>query len=268
MTSAAAELEVPEIPPDKAPAMLALPPPMTETEVRQWAFAKRVCETADVGEAYRDVFQPGEAMQPWFHQRGAAMLKHEDVRKIIAHIAGPALVELGVDKTHVIRRLLETIDSDITDYIGADGLLMNGDDMRDLPHAKRRLVKKLKERYSPLTGELVSREIELEPKHPAMQLLAGIQQWIKPGGDTIVNNETIVTFMTVANRQAQVRAKELRDKASTSNSSTQITRPAIEGTVIKREVAPVPNELKKPVDKMAAFRDKPLDEKSGIVENE
>ncbi len=205
--------------------LICLEPPRTQSQMRSWAFAKRVCETVDVARAYRDVYDPGEEIEHKHYIAGAKLLKDPKVAEIIQAISRPALVELGVDKAHALKRLLETIDGDLTDYARTDGSFMTLDEIRQLPIEKRRLVKKYKETYTE-TGGLKSREIELEPKHPALALLAQIQQWVKPGNTTIITNETIVTYIGVAQRRAQLAADAARKAAEESKSAKHLARAA------------------------------------------
>jgi len=206
-------------------ALLALPPPCTQTELRHRHFAKRLCETVSVAEAYRDVFDPGEDITPYHHISGSRLMKDEAVLTIVKEVSLPALVEMGVERNHALRRLLETIDSDITDYASIDGKIMSLAEMRNLPFEKRRLVKKIKERFDPETGELVNREIELEGKEGALRLLAQIKQWVQPGATVNVKNENIVNYITVANKVAEGRVKLAREAAAKSKSAEQLSRP-------------------------------------------
>jgi hypothetical protein len=75
------------------------------------------------------------------------------VQTAVGELLKPAMTAMGLDKTFVLRRLIETIDSDVTDYVkvvptstartNAD--LMSPREMREaLPLSKRRLIKKFK----------------------------------------------------------------------------------------------------------------------------
>lgn len=217
-------------------ALLALPAPCTQTELRNRHFAKRLCETVSVAEAYRDVFDPGESITPYHQIAGARLMKDETVLTIVKEVSLPALVEMGVERNHALKRLLETIDSDITDYASIDGKIMSLAEMRSLPFEKRRLVKKIKERFDPETGGLVNREIELEGKEGALRLLAQVQQWVQPGATVNVKNENIVNYITVANKVAEGRVKLAREEAAKSKSADQLTRPmTVEAKLIETD---------------------------------
>lgn len=224
---------------ETTPALPELPAPLTQRQLQHWAFAKRLCETANVAEAYRDVFDPGEDLTPYSHTAGARLLKDPEVGQIVKSIAAPALVELGVSRNHALRRLLETIDSDITDYFTLDtkdddgkvirGRVMTPSEMRQLPFEKRRLIKKFTERE--YADGSIKREFELESKGDALKLLAQIEQWVQPGNTTIINNETIVTFINAARQKHQERSKAALEAAATSKTIAQLARP--EGVVIE-----------------------------------
>lgn len=218
-----------------APPSLGLAAPRTQTQLRTWAFAKRICETVNVAEAYRDTFDPGEQISPRHHAAGAAMLKKEEVGLIVKAIAAPALVELGVDRNHAIKRLLEAADGDVTDYYDGDTMMSPSQMRAQLTPEKRRLIKKIKERILP-TGE-IQREIEMEGKHEALRLLAQIQQWVQPGSTTIVNNETIVTYLNIATKSAAELQKKARETAANSNSANQLAISASAQVVSTQVVA-------------------------------
>lgn len=209
--------------------VLNLPAPTTQTTLRRWAFAKRLCETCNVATAYRDVFDPLEGEPTHDHYtRGNALLKDKDVAQIVRTIATPALVTLGVDKSFVLKRLIENIDVDVTDYIdNATGSFMNLDAMKEkLPLEKRRLVRKVIERFDK-DGNLTKRELELHDPHKAMELLARIQQWVQPGALNVnITNETIVGFIQIAREEAEKKKATLIEASKDSAAAGQLSRAA------------------------------------------
>lgn len=203
----------------------ALPAPTTQTQVQHWAFAKRLCETVSVAEAYRDVYDPGEDVTQSHYLAGGRLLKDPQIGEIVRVIALPALVEIGVDKSHALTRLLQTIDADPTDYVGADGAYLAPADLRKLPLEKRRLIRRMHVGRSK-DGAIFTTDIELEPKHPALQLLAQIQQWVKPGTTTVINNETIVNHIAIASKAAERLVENQRKAAIECKSAQQMRRAA------------------------------------------
>jgi len=185
--------------PQAASRSMDLPAPRTQTEMRRWAFAKRLLEVVDVGAAYRDVFNPGNNVEPRHVVAGNKLLKEEDVGKIVAYLAEPALVAAGVEREFAIKRLVAMIDGDITDFADDEGSFMDLKAMKDLPPEKRRLVRKYGERFG-ATGSLTSRTLELEPRIPALELMARILKLVQPVGVT-VNNNTANVFSDMTKEQ-------------------------------------------------------------------
>ena len=222
-----AENEIPE-----------LEAPTTETQVREWAFAKRVLETVDVAVAYRDVYDPGSPIEPRHHAAGANRLTKPEVGKLIQRLAAPALVAAGVERAFALRRLLQTIDGDLTDYVDDTveldkegkplpkrGSFMTLAQIKErLPPEKRRLIRKYRETLK--DGEVVKREIELEPKSQALELLARIQQMVQPTSLTMMNTETIINVITVAQSKGVKRAEALRGTLAASKTAGGMQRSA------------------------------------------
>lgn len=219
---------------------LQLEDPTTQTQLREWAFAKTVLETVDVGVAYRDVYDPGAELKAYHHARGANMLTKPEVGKLIQRLAPPALIAAGVERAFALRRLIQTIEADLTDFVDmspvldADGKdtgkvrggFMTLDDIRKtLPPEKRRLIRKFRESFDK-EGNLVKREIELEPKHQALELLARIQQLVQPTTLTLMKSETIINVITAAQSKALKRADALRAELVSSKTAGQIQRSA------------------------------------------
>jgi len=178
---------------------LDLPEPRTQTELRRWAFAKRLLEVVDVGAAYRDVFNPGKDVEPRHAVAGNKLLKDEDVGKIVAHLAEPALVAAGVEREFALRRLVAIVDADLTDFADDSGSFMDLKAMKELPPEKRRLVRKYGERMGK-DGDVTSRTLELEPRMPALELMARILSLVQPAGVT-VNNNTANVFSDMTKEQ-------------------------------------------------------------------
>lgn len=214
-------------------AALDLSEPQTQDELRQWAFAKRVLEVVDVAAAYRDVFAPGQDVEAYHYAAGNRLLKKVEVGKLIKQLAPPALVAAGVDRDFALRRLIQTVDGDVTDYatveVDEEGNERSGfmslAQIKKLPLEKRRLIKRYVEVFDK-DGKVRRREIELEPKQPAIDLLARIQQWVQPNQLNVTNSETIINVITVAQKAAERRAAALRDAAGASRTAQQMTRSA------------------------------------------
>jgi hypothetical protein len=180
---------------------LDAPTPKTQTELRHWAFARQICETTDVAVAYRNTFRPGKDVNHNDYIAGTKLLG--DVAGIVRQIAEPALIELGVEKSLALRRLLETVESDITEFCKNDGSYLSMEEIKAMPHEKRRLIKKLETAERGKKGRVVT-NIVLESKEKALHLLGQIQGWIKPAGVTVNNNvQTVV---------AQLSREELDDE--------------------------------------------------------
>jgi hypothetical protein len=199
--------------------------------LRKWAFAKRLLEVVDVGAAYRDVFHPGKDVTPGYVIAGNNLLKDENVGKVVKHLAEPALLAAGVEREFAIKRLVETVDSDLTDFATEGGSFMDLAQMRELPANKRRLVKKYQERVGK-DGEITSRTIELEPKQPAMELLARILNLVQPASVTINNEQNLF----VGQSKDDLRAEIVRRMQNLAQQGT--LPPALEGVLAK--IAPDP----------------------------
>jgi hypothetical protein len=211
---------------EKEPVVLR--EPRTETELRGMTFAEQVLLTVEVGTAYRNVFDPGQDVTPYHRAAGSRLLKDEYVGVWIKELATHALEAAGVDRGHAIRRLIETIDSDITDYVdeGTDSF-MSLKEMRDkLPLEKRRLIRKYTERVNK-KGRVVARIIELEPKQPAIDLLSRIQRWVSPDQVNIVKGDMIVNVISAAQNTALKRVEALRPVIEGSKTVKQISRSAV-----------------------------------------
>lgn len=207
-------------------------PRLTQRRLRYMAFARKFCETMDTAQAYRDVFRPMTNPKDSDKIHGDKLLKIKFVQDRIGEIITPAVKALGVDQTFVIRRLLETIDGDITDYTkvvpGAAGDaadLMSLKEMREaLPLSKRRLVKKYKVIYDQF-GQVKSREIELEPKQPAMELLAKIRGWVSGDKTILINGEEMMRRIEQARAAAVDRSEAIRGEFKKTATYTQLQRP-------------------------------------------
>jgi hypothetical protein len=176
--------------------------PRTETELRGMTFAEQVLLTVEVGTAYRNVFAPGEDVSAAHRAAGARLMKDSYVGMWIGHLATHALAAAGVQREHAIRRLLETIEADLTDYVYTDGdkkgEFMDLATIREtLPLAKRRLIRKV----------TPSGDIELEPKQPALELLARIEQLVQPNQVNVQNN---IIAEVAGQSKDQLRAEILR----------------------------------------------------------
>jgi hypothetical protein len=240
-------------------ALPELEAPTTQTQLREWAFAKRVLETVDVGVAFRDVYDPGEAVEPRHHARGANLMTRPEVSKLIQRLAAPALIAAGVERAFALKRLIQTIDADLTDYVDDTieldeegkplpnrGSFMTLAQIKErLPPEKRRLIRKYRETLK--DGAVVKREIELEPKSQALELLARIQQLVQPNTQNVMNSETIINVITVAQNRAVKRADALRATLVDSKTVGQMQRSAKAQTLI--EHAPI----EKPVEPPTGF---------------
>jgi hypothetical protein len=210
----------------------ALTEPRTQTDLRKWAFAKRLLEVVDVGAAYRDVFHPGKDVTPGYVIAGNNLLKDENVGKVVKHLAEPALLAAGVEREFAIKRLVETVDSDLTDFADDAGSFLDLAAMKaNLPPEKRRLVKKYRETIGP-KGDVTSRTIELEPKQPAMELLARILNLVQPASVTINNEQNLF----VGQSKDDLRAEIVRRMQNLAQQGT--LPPALEGVLAK--IAPDP----------------------------
>lgn len=223
-------------------------PRLTQRRLRLMAFARKFCETMDSAQSYRDVYRPLTNPMPGDKLHGDKLLKIKFVQDRIGEIITPAVKALGIDQSFVIRRLLETIDGDITDYVkvvpGVDGRdqadLMSLQEMRDaLPLAKRRLVKKYKVIYDQF-GMVKSREIELEPKQPAMELLAKIRGWVNGDKTILINGEEMMRKIEEARAAAVDRAEAIRGEFRKSATFQQLQRPekVLQLTAPKDETPP------------------------------
>jgi hypothetical protein len=223
---------------------LDLAEPTTSSDLREWAYAKRLLEVVDVGEAYRDVFHPGKKVTPNYVYAGQRMLRQESVGKIIKYLAPPALMAAGVEREFALRRLIETIEADITDYADGAGSFMNLDQIRaKLPPEKRRLIRRYKEQFDK-EGNVTSRTIELEPKHQALELLARIQQLVQPNTLNVVNNETIVNVINVAQQNAAKRQREMLTVIDSSKTGAQLSRAT--GADLAVKALPPPEKSSEP----------------------
>jgi hypothetical protein len=230
-------------------ALPELEAPETQTQLREWAFAKVVLETVDVGVAYRDVYDPGEPVTAYHHARGANLLSRPEVGKLIQRLAPPALVAAGVERGFALRRLIQTIEADITDFVDEavklddegkeiepTGAFMSlAEIKKNLPPEKRRLIRKFRETYNAKTGVLVKREIELEPKSQALELLARIQQLVQPSNLNIMNSETIINVISVAHSKATKRADTIRATLEGSKTMGQMQRSSKAQALIEHE---------------------------------
>lgn len=210
-----------------------LAPRITQRRLRFIAFARIFAETMDPAQAYRDVYRPATNPKDGDKQLGDKLLKIKYVQERIGEFLKPALLALGVDQTFALRRLLETIDGDLTDYVKQVpsvnerdvASLMSLKEMRDaLPLSKRRLIKRYKETFDQY-GMLKSREIELESKQPALELLAKIKGWIGGGTELVVNGDTMMRMIDEARKLAVSRSEALRGEFTTSKTFQQLNRP-------------------------------------------
>lgn len=219
-------------------------PRITQRRLRMIAFARVFAETMDSGQAFRDVYRPAENPHPTDRQRGESMLRLPFVQKHVGEVLRPTLVALGVDQTFAIRRLIETIDGDLTDYMrqvpGTDTAdIMTLTEMREaLPLAKRRLVKKYKVTYDQYGG-IKSREIELEPKQGALELLAKIKGWIKADAHIHIDGDEMLRKIDEARHSAVGAAEVIRGEFTTSRTFAQLNRPT--GTAVKQLPPPDKN---------------------------
>ncbi len=189
--------------------------PQNQNEVRQVSFAQQVLTTVDVGLAYRNVFCPGVEVEARHRIAGNKLMQDPYVGAWIGHLAGHALAAAGVEREHAMRRLLEAIDSDLTDYVFTEGAnkgkFMDLATIREtLPHEKRRLIRKV----TPCGS------IELEPKQPAIELLARIAQLVQPNSVNVINNNIFpVTEITVTGvKPREVIEGQLVDERQTAPS--------------------------------------------------
>lgn len=212
---------------------LALIPPKDQTTLQRWAFARRLCEVMDVAEAYRDTYEPWEEILPKHYQAGNGLLKREDVQEIVRTLVQPVLVELGVDKQYVLKKLLTTLEGDLTEYativVDSEGKehsrFMSLHELQKLPPDKRKLIKKFEEKNTQFG---LQRKIELRDPEAAMLLLARIQNMISDSNTTtVINNETIVMHMTLAAKGVDKRRADMVEKAQASNTAKQMDRPAV-----------------------------------------
>lgn len=230
-------------------ALPELEAPTTQTQLRDWAFAKRVLETVDVGVAWRDVYDPGVELSARHHANGANALTRPEVGKLIQRLAPPALVAAGVERAFALRRLIQTIEADLTDYIDpqTESFMTLARMKEFLPPEKRRLVRKYRETLHPKTGAVIKREIELEPKSQALELLARVQQLVQPSSLNIMNSETIINVISVAHSKATKRADQIRATLADSKTAGQMQRSAKAQALIEHA----------PIVKPAPFLDPP-----------
>lgn len=240
------------------PKVVRLPTNITQRRLRLKAFARKFAETMDSAEAYREIYRPATNPQPGDKTKGDRLLKLPEVQKLVGELIQPALVAMNVDHAFALRRLIETIDSDITDYaemivpgVEAEELMRKNSgfmsllDMRELlPVEKRRLIKKYKVTYDQL-GMVKSREIELEPKQPALELLAKMRGWVQGDTNVVVDGDAMLALLEHARNSAITRTTEARASYMQSRTAGQINRPAnaqlntpIEGTLVPVEKKP------------------------------
>lgn len=209
-------------------------PRITQRKLRMLAFARMFVECMDSGRAFRDVYRPATRAEPKDKTRGDRLLKIPEVQKLIGEMLKPAMIAMNVDNAFALRRLLETIDSDLTDYVNElpdkdgniDPRLMSLTEMKEaLPLAKRRLVRKYKETFNEFGG-IKTREIELEPKQPAMELLAKMRGWVSDG-PTIIDGDAMIRLFEAARSAAQDRSADMRSSIANSRTAKQISRPAM-----------------------------------------
>jgi hypothetical protein len=198
------------------------------------AFARLFAETMDAGQSYRDIYRPAENPRPTDKQHGDKLLRTKFVQQAVGDLLKPALIALGVDKTFALRRLIETVDGDITDYVkvvpstnGQDNAdLMSPSEIREaLPLAKRRLIKKFKVSYDQYGG-IKSREIELEAKQPALELLAKMQGWIKTDAHIHIDGDEMMRKIDEARAAAPLQAEVIRGTFKDLKTFQQLQRPA------------------------------------------
>jgi hypothetical protein len=221
--------------PAQALEPVTLHEPRNQHELRQVDFVHHLLKTVEVARSYRDVFAPGTDVTSAHHVAGTRMMKDPYVGIWIKELAKHALEAAGVDRELAIRRLLQTIDSDITDFgrtvVGEDGVevddgFMSLKEMREkLPLEKRRLIRKYTERLN-AKGAVIMRQIELEPKHQALELLARIQNWVSPDQVNVVHGDMIVNVISRAQSAALRRVAALRPAIEGSATATQISRSA------------------------------------------
>lgn len=218
---------------DAAVNVVQIGPRITQRRLRMMAFARIFAETMDSGQAYRDVYRPATNPKDTDKLHGDKLLRTDFVQKHVGILLKPALVALGVDQAFALRRLIETIDGDITDYVkpvvGDDDVgttqLMTLEDIRDtLPLGKRRLIRKYEEKYDK-DGNLRSRGIELEPKQPALELLARIRGWIKSDTNLIVNGDLMLQMIDQARAAGIDKSAALRGEFVASKTYSQLSRP-------------------------------------------
>jgi hypothetical protein len=216
----------------KKPPVIRLAPVISQRRLRALAFARIFAENMDSGQAYREVYRPGENPLPTDKIKGDRLLHVPYVQEQVGDCLKPAMVALGVDQTFGLRRLIETIDSDITDYVrvtkpsGANDSaeLMTLAEMKEaLPLAKRRLIRKYKITYDQYGG-VKSREIELEPKQPAMELLAKIRGWVREGANVISADE-MMRMIEEARNQAIEASTAIRGEFKDTRTFAQLQRP-------------------------------------------
>jgi hypothetical protein len=219
--------------PEPASNVTTIMPRLTQRRLRMLAFARRFAETMDAGEAYRDIYRPAENPKPTDKHHGERMLRVPMVQQFVAELVKPALVTLGVDKMHAIRRLIETIDGDVTDYVkvvpSRDGRdqaeLMSAAEIREaLPLAKRRLIKKIKITHDQYGG-IKSREIELESKQAALELLAKLQGWIKTDAHIHIDGDDMLRRIDEARAAAPDKAAVIIGEFQKTATFTQLSRP-------------------------------------------
>jgi hypothetical protein len=168
------------------------------------------------------------------------------VQKIVGDLIKPTLVHMGVDESWGLRRLIETIDSDITEFAGPKGGFMSLQEIQELPLEKRRLIKKYKETFDQYGG-LKSREVELEPKQPAMELFAKMRGWVRDEQQVLVDGDALLRLMDQAAAVAETRTAQVRAAAAQSRTAQQFSRPAmLQRDPVTIEALPSPVAPEKP----------------------
>lgn len=218
---------------DQGTNVVSITPKITQRRLRMIAFARKFAETMDAGMAYRDIFRPATNPEPDDRMRGERMLRIKFVQKRVGEYLEPALVALGVDQQFAVRRLIETVDGDLTDFCkivkSKDekdiAALMNLEEMREaLPLGKRRLVKKYKETFDQF-GNLKTREIELESKQAALELLAKIRGWVSGDRLTVIDGEEMLRKIEAARHASLNKADAIRGEFRESQTFRQLQRP-------------------------------------------
>ena len=85
-------------------------------------------------------------------------------------------------------------------------------------------MKKYKVTYNEFGG-VKSREIELESKQPAMELLAKIRGWVSGNQTFVIDGKEMIRRMEEARRASLDRAEAMRNEFKQSNTFAQLQTP-------------------------------------------